>query len=213
VYDSRALVGVVVPRREKITLGFDGGRFDDATGLYACRGSDGHLWVPEFEGKLAVWEKPDGVAGEGWEVPDAEVNAFVARMFDTYRVVLFYPDPPYWQDNVDGWASQYGPEIVKQWWTNRERAMVAALERIHTAIATGKGADGQPFTHDGNPISARHFRNARRRVVRSGVTVGKDRAGSPNKIDLVIAATLAYEARADAFAAGKLRKRGGGGGE
>lgn len=212
-FELRADRTIKVDRREKITLGFDGGRFEDSTGLYACRGHDGFLWVPEFEGKWAVWEKPDGPAGEGWEVPGDEVDAFVDRLFTLFRVVLMYCDPPYWQDNVAGWASRYGTERVKEWWTQRERAMVAALERIHTAIATGKSADGHPFVHDGNPVAAQHFANARRRIVRSGLTIGKDRPGSPNKIDLSICATLAYEARADAFAAGKLRKRGSGGGE
>jgi predicted NAD/FAD-binding protein len=50
----------------------------------------------------------------------------------------------------------------------------------------------------------RHVLNARKRSVRSGVVITKERDGSPRKIDAAVAATLAYEASADAIAAGEL---------
>jgi len=50
----------------------------------------------------------------------------------------------------------------------------------------------------------RHVLNARKRAVRSGDVITKDRHNSPRKIDAAVAATLAYEARADAIAAGEL---------
>lgn len=185
----------VVADKSSITLGFDGSIRDDATALVGCEIDTGYLFT------LGVWEKPDNV--DGWEVPRVEVDAAVAAAFDRYNVQMLYADPPYWQDHLSAWQSEFGGEIVKEWWTNRTRAMVSALERFHTAVVSGD------LTHDGDSRLTRHVLNARRRVGRSGLTIGKETPSSPNKIDAAMAATLAYEARSDALAAGLKRKRSG----
>lgn len=186
---------------DTVTLGFDGARFDDSTALVACRVSDGLLET------VGVWEKPETVPGGRWEVDTTEVDAAVAAAFSRWRVVFMYADPPYWQDSVGAWAAEHGDKVVREWWTNRERAMCAALERFSTAAHLGE------LFHTGDEVLARHVRNARKRVTRSGVAIRKDRPGSPNKIDAAVAAVLAFEARGDAIASGrnKVRRRGGGG--
>jgi phage terminase large subunit-like protein len=141
---------------------------------------------------LGLWEKPDG---EAWEVPRAEVDATVHAAFSRYEVARFYVDPPYWQEALDAWAREYG-DTVAAFWTNRETAMSRALERLHTAVL------GRAVTHDGDPNLAAHIANAHLHRSRSGVTIRKERAKSPRKIDAAIAAALAFEARADAVAAG-----------
>lgn len=186
--------------REKVCLGFDGSDVDDATALVGSRVSDGYLFV------LGVWQRPGGAAREGWRVPRSEVDARVAEAFRRFKVVRFYCDPPFWQDEVAGWAGEFGDNVVKEWWTNREKPMAAALERLQTAVATAG------VRHDGDPTLRRHVLNARKTGVRAGYFIQKDRPGSPNKIDAAMAATLAYEARADALAGGEGRRRGGGGG-
>lgn len=182
---------------ESITIGFDGSLRDDATALVACRVEDGHLWL------LGVWECPqDEAAAAEWEVPVGEVDAAVAAAFKTYKVERMYADPPYWQDVVGRWASEFGEKTVIEWWTNRERAMAAALERFHTAAATGQ------LSHDGGEVLARHVGNAKKKESRSGTQIRKDRPGSPRKIDAAMCAVLAYEARGDVIAAGwSARKR------
>ena len=95
---------------ERIALGFDGSMFDDSTALIGCRLSDGHLFV------LGLWEKPDG---EAWEVPRAEVDATVHAAFSRYEIARCYVDPPYWQQELDAWAREYG-DTVAAFWTNRE---------------------------------------------------------------------------------------------
>jgi hypothetical protein len=186
---------------ELVTLGFDGARFDDSTALVACRMSDGLLET------VGVWERPEVLPGGTWEVDTAEVDAAVHAAFQRWKVTFFYCDPPYWQDSVGAWAAEYGDKVVREWWTNRERAMVAALERFSTAVHLGE------LAHAGDEVLARHVRNARKRSTRSGVAIRKDRPGSPNKIDAAVAAVLAFEARGDAIAAGRnrVRRRGGGG--
>ncbi|TQF03922.1 terminase [Kitasatospora acidiphila] len=190
---------------EVITLGFDGSRkrvrgVTDATALIGCRVSDGHLF------QLAVWEQPEGPAGEGWEVPIIEVLAAVDDAFDQYSVVGFFADPAKWEGHVNTWEARYGPRLtVKasanhpiEWWMTGGRASltVRALEILHNAIVD------QEMTHDGSFALTRHVLNARRRVGRSGITIAKDHPSSPRKIDGAIAATLAFKARMDALASG-----------
>jgi phage terminase large subunit-like protein len=79
--------------------------------------------------------------------------------------------------------------------------MVKTLERFREAVAARR------LTHDGSTIFRRHVLNARRRTSRSGVTISKEYPSSSKKIDCAMAAVLAYEARADAVAAGVLARR------
>ena len=159
-----------------------------------CRVEDGLLFV------LGLWEAPLDDDGS-WEVPVTEVDAAVARAFDEFNVQRMYCDPAYWQDIVGRWSSEHGEKHVIEWWTNRERAMVSALERFHTATITGQ------LSHDGNEDLARHIGNAHRKETRSGVAIRKDRPKSPRKIDLAMAAVLAYEARGDVVQAGLTKKK------
>ena len=194
-YDERKDLTKVVVAKEAITIGFDGSVDDDSTGLIGTRIEDGHQFF------LGVWEKPSGELGEGWQVPGAEVDAVVHATFAKYSVNRMYCDPPYWQDYIDKWAAEFGEKVVVQWWTNRSRAMAAALNRYHTAVITGQ------MTHDGNEIVTRHMHNTKQKMTRDGIQIRKDRPGSPNKIDLTPAAVLAYEARGDAIEAGALTKK------
>ena len=181
---------------DRITIGFDGSLRDDSTALVACRLDDGFMWV------LGLWECPDDVGiDDSWEVPVGEVDAKVAEAFKTYKVERMYCDPAYWQDIVGRWASEYGERVVIEWWTNRERQMVAALERFHTAVLTNQ------LSHDGSEDLARHLGNARKKETRSGTLIRKDRPQSPRKIDLAVCAVLAYEARGDVIQSGGGRKK------
>lgn len=193
---------------EAVTLGFDGSVREDSTALVVCRVSDGHLELVTVGDRVACWEKPRD-ARPDWQVDREEVDAAVAIAMERWRVVGFYADPPQWSDYLDRWQSAYGPRMrVKataarpmEWWTNRPKAMVAALERLHTAIR------GQEMSHDGGATLTRHMLNARRRITTAGLTIAKEHPGSARKIDCAIAATLAYECRADAVAIGLDRQR------
>lgn len=184
---------------ENIALGFDGSINEDSTALIGCRISDGLLFP------LGVWEKPDGAAGDNWQVDREEVDAAIYKAFETYNVVSFFADPPHWQDYIDKWTGEFGKKLkvkasVKhpiEWWTNRLGAMVAALERMHTAIISGE------VKHVNDPTLNAHILNAKRRGTRSGVILRKEFPGSSRKIDAAMSATLAYEARSAAVSAKK----------
>lgn len=181
---------------DTVVLGFDGAVRDDSTGLVACRVSDGLLE------RVESWQKdpldPD------WQVDREAVDAEVKAAMERWRVVGFYCDPPWWQDYVDRWTREYGGRMgvraqqarPLEWWTNRPHVMVQALERFHSAILNGD------LAHNGDRVLTEHVLNARRREGRSGITIAKEHPKSDRKIDVAMAAVLAYECRADAVAKG-----------
>lgn len=184
-----------VPERALITIGFDGARNFDATGLVGTEIKTGYQFV------LGVWERPSNVSE--WEVPVAEVNAVVEDAFRRFNVWRLYADPPYWEGIVAEWSGKYGEQRVLAWPTYRPRPMGHAVRSYFNAIVTGE------LSQDGNADFARHVSNAFRRDLRirddKGEvlwTVQKERSDSPNKIDLAVAGLISWEARTDAVAAG-----------
>lgn len=195
----------VIERGEPITLGFDGSRartrgVADATALVGCRVRDGHVFVVD------VWEQPPGPEGLEWRVPTDLVEAKVREVFAKHTVVGFYADPAKWEGYVAAWEAAYGAKLkVKasrenpiEWWMTGGRSLIIAraLDQFHSAVVDGE------MTHDGSSILTRHVLNARRRVKRDTVQIGKEHPDSPNKIDAAVAAVLAWQARLDALAAG-----------
>ncbi|NLA66683.1 MAG: terminase, partial [Gammaproteobacteria bacterium] len=67
---------------------------------------------------------------------------------------------------------------------------------LHNAIVDGE------ITYDGSGVLTRHLLNARRRTSSTGIQIAKEHPTSSRKIDAVIAAILAFEARSQAVAAG-----------
>lgn len=177
---------------EQITLGFDGALTKDATALVACRVEDGYIWP------LMIEEQPDGPAAKDWIVDTAAFDAKVAWAFETYEVVGFFADPPYWQDYIDSWEDDFGSQLQIQannrslikWWTKRDTQMSAALNRFHTGLVNKK------IILDPDAVLRRHLLNARKWPRRGGDVIGKETPNSPKKIDGAMAAALAYEARA-----------------
>lgn len=176
---------------DQISIGFDGSLYDDNTAMIGCRLSDGKLFV------LGVWDPEDS----GGEVDIGAVNKAMRDAFSTYRVAWVYADPYYWQDVVDRWSVEFGEKVVFKFPTNRIKAMAEAVERFHTAAVTGQ------LKHDGDPVLAQHIGNSFVKETPQGTILRKDRPKSRKKIDAAVAAVLAYEARGDAIADGRMRRR------
>jgi hypothetical protein len=190
---------VIVPPGTLITLGFDGARVDDATALVATVVETGFQWP------IGIWERPlDGA--DRWEVDEQAVDEAVQAAFDTWDVWRLYADPPYWDSTINLWAGRYGARRVVSWWTNRTKPMCWAVRRYLEAQANGD------LSHAGDQQLTAHVAHARRRPHpqikdEQGAAmwdIGKDRPGSPDKIDGAMAAILSWEARGDAVAAGVL---------
>jgi hypothetical protein len=197
--------GATIDAGRTVTLGFDGARRRDSTGIVATDVETGLQIV------VAVWERSEALEpDEDWEIDGADVREAMASAFDRWNVWRLYADPPYWETHLDEWESKYvddagKPRVVK-WWTNRRRPMAFALQAFNHAIIDGS------LTHDGDERLARHIGNARK-VSQTGILdadgrplwlIEKDRPDSPRKIDLAMAACLSWEARGDAIAAGAL---------
>jgi phage terminase large subunit-like protein len=199
VWPACAQPEIVVSDGAMIALGFDGSLRQDATALRGCTPA-GHLFT------LGIWEAPLDSTGRpvaDWEVPLGEVDAAVDEAHRRFRVVRGYYDPAWYGSWVATWAARHGKDRVVEWWTNRDAPMARALRSIRTAIVQ------RELTQDGDPVAARHWANAHRRPTgikdETGAPMslmGKERKGSPNKIDVAMADTLAWAARNDALTAG-----------
>lgn len=185
-----------------VTVGFDGSRRLDSTGLVVTDVESG------FQIVHSVWERPKG-AGEDWEIPIGEVNAAVADIFDRWDVWRLYGDPPYFETQMDEWAGEYGTGHVVKWYTNQYKRMAYAIK----AWVTDWSASEPACTHDGNEALTTHVGNAIRRTTKMRDddgsflwVIGKDGANSPRKIDLTMCAVLSWAARGDAVEAGVLKR-------
>lgn len=181
-----------------ITVGFDGGRWHDATAIVATEVETGYQWL------AGLWERPENLPE--WETPATEVDRVMGGLFAEFEVWRAYCDPPYWETQVAEWAGRYGEKRVLEWWTNRVKPMAYAIKGFGTAIKSGD------LQHDGSGGLRRHLGNAVRRYVNlrdeDGQplwTIYKERKDSPHKIDAAMAAILSWEARSDALAAGVLQ--------
>lgn len=188
-------------RADKVCLGFDGSRTDDSSVLVAVRVSDGAVFV------LGMWEKPPGTEGIGWEVPRELVRGAVDEAFATLNVIGFYSDVAEWETDVDDWRDRYGERLLiaasvkhKVAWDMRghQAETTYAAENLHRAIVDGD------LPHNGDLRLERHFRNARRRPGRYGVSFGKESRESPDKVDAVAATLLARLARTHALGKGVI---------
>jgi hypothetical protein len=193
----------VVPDQAFITLGFDGSRRWDATALVATEIATGYQWP------LGIWQRPEGATS--WEAPAAEIDAAVTSAFETWDVLRFYADPPYWESTIAAWSGRFGDERVSEWWTNRPKATAYALaswREAQQARELSHCADGEQCrlfsAHVGNAF---RFDTGYRDD--TGVAlwvVMKEQRNSANKIDAVMAAALSWEARNDAIADGALEE-------
>lgn len=172
---------------EHIAIGFDGSLNDDSTVLRGCRMSDGFLF------KIGVWEKPEGPAGEGWQVPRGEVLAAIRKAHVDYDVVRGYYDPHEWRSDIDTLADELGAERVVAFATSKYVVMHGALDRLHTGLVTAE------IWHDDDPVAAEHYGNVFKALRGSMVLVRKETPNSARKIDSVVGDALALEARADAL--------------
>jgi hypothetical protein len=174
----------VVAEGERVVMFFDGSRSRDATALIGCCVSDGHVFV------IGIWE-PGPAHDTVSVVPVWEVDAAVARAFRTWDVVGFFGDVVEWESFVKvEWPALYADELKVMAvpggsdpqsiaWDMRGRGYLftVAAELCRAEIEEGL------FTHDGNPVLARHIANARDRENRYGTSIGKESKDSPLKID------------------------------
>jgi hypothetical protein len=191
LWDSTA-ADVTVPDGAQVCLGFDGSTSDDWTAIRA-ETIDGHRFTPVYgpDSRPTIWNP----AQWNGEIPRQEVHAAVDELFRRYKVARFYCDPPWWQTEVAEWALQHGDKVVLEWKTGRRIQMHDSLERSLTDLVSGKS------THDRCKLTEFCALNARK-LATPGERYLLGKPAQHQKIDAVMADTLAHEAAADARAAG-----------
>ena len=179
---------------DRVCLGFDGGKSDDATALVAIRCRD-QLIVP-----LLVEEKPEDLS-TGWEVNRERVDSAVHRAFREYKVVGFFADVALWESYIHEWTLDYGHLLVGRAsergpiefdMRGSQKKVVRLHEQFMSAVLE------QRVHHGGSEglqrALRRHVLNAVRRDTTYGVTFQKESRESPKKVDLYAAAMLAFGA-------------------
>lgn len=197
----------VMPAGTEISLGFDGSLNDDSTVLYACRMSDGFLWP------IGTWDKPEGPAGNFWEVPRLEVVETIREAYGYFSVTRGYFDPHEWRSDIDALALEFGESVMKFETSSRQRS-AEGLDLLRADLVKG-GPDrvwvdsegierrqtmGKVF-HSGDSVMLEHFGNAYIAKYGTQILVRKEHPNSNRKIDSVMGAMLAYKARQDALTA------------
>lgn len=183
-----------VPTGAPVVGGFDGSDTDDWTAL-RLQTAAGYQFTPRYgvDRRPAIWNP----AEFGGQVPRLEVAAAIDEVFETYKVVRLYYDPPGWKSEGQAWESRYGEKVVLRWETYRLTQMHAAAVRLHTDVVKADTA----FTHDGDSQIATMIRNTRK-LARPGMRYVLGKPSQQQKIDGTISSILANEAAGDVTAAG-----------
>ena len=164
---------------ERVVLGFDGSYNNDSTALVGAT-MDGHVFVVD------AWERPD--TRNEWVVPRDLVDLAVDQAMDRWQVVELACDPPGWHRELDDWSDRYGSPPVVRFETNKRAMMATACSRFYTAVVN------KLLTHDGDERLARHISHAAvREIPGGGAYITKEDRNSPRKIDLAVAAVVAYD--------------------
>lgn len=184
---------IVVKPTDEVALFFDGSKSRDATAIVACRISDGHVFVPAFFDRHTIWE-PDPAHDTDDVVPVSQVDTAVDVVFANHRVVGFFGDVQEWESFVKvSWPERHADKLkVKAVPTGKDPQPIAwdmrtrVMDFTLAAELTLAEIDDEQFTHDGNPVLARHVANARRDPNRHGLSIRKESRSSSKKIDAAV---------------------------
>ncbi|MFL6096061.1 MAG: hypothetical protein ACJ71Y_11485 [Blastococcus sp.] len=190
---------------DEIVLFFDGSKSDDATGVCACRMSDGLVSALGVWQKPTNWPAPNTPGFVPYRVPRDEVHGAVENAFARFKVLAFFADPGsgqddddgemYWDTYIDTWGQTWGPKLALRSvlsgpkahavrWDMRDsrnqETFTEAVKRTHADVLE------RTLFHDGHKVLRTHVINARRRTNRWGVTIGKEHRESARKIDLAV---------------------------
>lgn len=195
-WDNLAAEDYEVPDGTRVQLGFDGSSSGDSTALVGCTvGDSPHLFV------VGAWEKPEGPAGRGWRVPRSEVDARVRSAFERWDVAELAADPWGWRSELEAWQKTFGKRRVIEWNTGFRKRMAPATDRLYQDVLK------ESFSHDGDERLSVHIGNAVATSTPQGDVITKDKKQSKRKIDLAVAAIVAYDRAA--FHSQKKRYRVG----
>jgi phage terminase large subunit-like protein len=167
-----------IPDRADVVLGFDGSFSNDSTALVAVQVGD----VPHVD-VAACWERLDG-ADESWRVPVFEVEDAVREACRRWQVREIVCDPFRWARTYQVLEDE-GLPVVE--YPQSAARMVPATQRFYEAVIN------RTVTHSGDARLARHIGNCVIKTDSRGSRLAKDTKNSPRKIDLAVAAVMAFD--------------------
>jgi phage terminase large subunit-like protein len=162
----------------EVVLGFDGSFNNDSTALVAVECAE----VPHVD-VVACWERPPD-ADDSWRVPVADVEQAIRDACRRWQVREVVCDPARWARTYQVLEAENLP-IVE--YPQTPQRMVPATQRFYEAVLNGG------LTQSGDPRLARHVDNCTLKVDARGARIVKDAKGSPRKIDLAVAAVMAFD--------------------
>jgi phage terminase large subunit-like protein len=166
-----------IPNLAEVVLGFDGSFSNDSTALVAVQvGECPHVDVVE------CWERPRD-AGHSWRVPVEAVEDAIRTACRRWQVREIVCDPFRWARTYQVLEGE-GLPVVE--FPQSPQRMVPATQRFYEAVLN----DG--LTHSGDPRLARHIDNCVIKTDQRGPRLMKDAKNSPRKIDLAVAAVMAF---------------------
>lgn len=195
----------LIPDGAAVTLGFDGARFRDSTGMVLTELATGTqmLW--------AGWERPADLTEDAeWEIDEVEVTQAAESAHERFDVVLAYADPPHWTETVGSYAGRWGTWV--EWWTNNVKRMAYAVRSYIEAMDTGAVGYETGRDKQAEADLLRHIGNAGRHNTQIYDDEGKRlfvlrKIDPDRKFDYGMAAVLSWQAYLDANKKGAGRKR------
>jgi len=187
-----------LPSDELVVAGIDGARFRDALAIRAADVVSGHRWTVDIQERPI--EAPDD-----YEHDFEKADQAMLDLFSSNQVWRVYVDPQYIEILFERWQGRWGDDRVIAWTTHRRRPMAYALAAYKADMTAGE------FTHDADPVMARHVRNANKQMTNVLDDEKRpmwilEKADSRRYFDGVMADCLAHKARGDAIATGAKKK-------
>ncbi|HEX7119135.1 MAG TPA: terminase TerL endonuclease subunit [Longimicrobiales bacterium] len=170
---------VEVPDGARIVIGFDGSYSRDSTAVVGCMlGERPHLFV------IGHWERPAGAA-EDWRVDIPDVEETLRAACARWDVQAIACDPFRWQRTIQVLLEAGLPMV--EWPSHSAVRMAPACAAFEDAV------QGRLLSHDGDERLAEHVRNCVVRIDSRGKRITKVHKDSEQKIDLAVAAVIAYD--------------------
>ena len=169
-----------IPDGSDVILGFDGSFSNDSTALVVVSCSEKPLIDV-----VNVWENP---GDETWRVPIFDVEEAIRAACRRWQVREIACDPFRWARTYQVLEAEHLPVVE---FPQSPARMVPATQRFYEAVLNGE------LTHSGNPDLARHIGNVIVRTDARGSRLDKPKGGG-RKIDLAIAAVMAFDRAAQA---------------
>jgi len=169
-----------IPDGHEVVIGFDGSFNNDATAIVAVSvprdGSSPHVQV------VANFERPENARAD-WKVPILDVEDELREACRRWQVLEIACDPFRWARTYQILEAE-GLPIVE--FSQSSVRMTPATTSFYEAVVN------KQVTLDGSPALMRHLGNATLRSDARGTRIAKDHKNSSRKIDLAVAAIMAF---------------------